>query len=42
MPKIRKNVIKKALTEIEREEFFAVGYTEPEIDKLEEELKKSA
>jgi len=39
LPKIRKNVIKKALTEIEREEFFAVGYTEPEIDKLEEELK---
>ena len=42
MPRVTRNVTKRNLNEKEREEFEAVGYTEPEIEKLGEALKASS
>lgn len=39
MPRIRKNVVRKDFSALERDEFQAVGYSDVEIDGLQEALK---
>jgi len=39
MPRIKKNVSKQNLSDLEREEFSGVGYADAEIDAFQEKLK---